>query len=64
VKVFIVVLLLMLFVAASIGALRAEPFCDVALESGKFLDWLVCMVFAMILGDGSGDWYGNWHIGG
>jgi hypothetical protein len=64
VKVLIVVLFLMLFVAAPIGTLRAEPFCDVALESGKFLDWLVCQVFAMILGDGWGDYQGNWHIGG
>jgi hypothetical protein len=64
VKVFVVVLFLVLFVAAPAGALRAEPFCDLALESGKFVDWLVCMVFAMILDEGAGDPFGNWHMGG
>jgi hypothetical protein len=64
VKVFVVVLLLVLFVAAPVGRLCTEPFCDLALESGKFLDWLVCMVFAMILDEGVGDWQGNlYHVG-
>jgi hypothetical protein len=58
-KVFVVVLILVLFVAAPVGRLCAEPFCDWALESGKFLDWLVCQVFAMILGDYRGDNFGN-----
>jgi hypothetical protein len=59
VRVFVVVLLLVLFFVAPVGGLRAEPFCDVALESGKFLDWLVCQVFAMILGNYVGDNHGN-----
>lgn len=61
---FIVVLLLVLFVAAPIEKACAEPFCDMALESGKIVDWLVCMVFAMIMDIGSGDDYGNrYHVG-
>lgn len=59
-KVFVVAFLLVLFIAAPLGALRAEPFCDIALESGKFPDWLVCQVFAMILGEGVGDRQGNY----
>ena len=58
-KGFIVVLLLVLLLTAPIGRLCAVPFCDVALESGKFVDWLVCLVFAMILDLGSGDDFGN-----
>jgi hypothetical protein len=64
VKVFVAVFLLVLFIATPVATLRAEPFCDVALESGKFVDWLVCMVFAMIIGDGWGDYQGNWYLGG
>ena len=63
-KVFLVALLLVLFVAAPVERACAEPFCDMALESGKFVDWLVCMVFAMIMDIGEGDWYGNqYHVG-
>jgi hypothetical protein len=61
VKVFVVVLLLVLFVAAPVGRLCAEPFCDWALETGKFVDWLVCQVFAMIMDLGSGDFQGNYE---
>jgi hypothetical protein len=64
VKVFVVVLLLVLFVAGPVGALRAEPFCDWALWSGKFIDWVVCQVFAMILDLGTTDPWGNTHIEG
>ena len=59
-KVFVVVLLLVLFVAAPAGKLCAEPFCDMALESGKFLDWLVCQVFAMILDEVVGSPFGGY----
>jgi hypothetical protein len=59
-----VVLLLVLFVAAPVGRLCAEPFCDVALHSGKFVDWVVCQVFAMILDLGTTDPWGNTHITG
>lgn len=61
-KLFLVVLLLVMFSAAPLGALRAEPFCDIALESAKVVDWLVCQVFAGILNLGSGDYQGNWTI--
>jgi len=60
VKVLVVVLVLLLFVAAPVGGLNAEPFCDLALDSGKFIDWLVCMVFAMILDEGVGDGQGGY----
>ena len=55
----ILILLLLLLVAAPIGVSYAEPFCDLALQSGKVIDSLVCMVFAMILGHFSGDFFGN-----
>ena len=58
-KLFVVVLLLVLFVAAPLQKACAVPFCDMALETGKFLDWLVCMVFAMIVDIGYGDDHGN-----
>jgi len=63
-KVFVVVLLLVLFLGAPVERACGQPFCDIALESGKFLDWLVCMVFAMIIDVGVGDFQGNWyHVG-
>ena len=58
-KVLIVVLLLLSVMTLPAATLCAEPFCDLALESGKVVDWLVCMVFAMILGHFSGDFFGN-----
>ena len=58
-KRLILVLLLLSFVAVPTSTLCAEPFCDLALESGKVVDWLVCMAFAMILGHYWGDDYGN-----
>jgi hypothetical protein len=67
VKRFVVVLLLVLFLlspSVGLGSLIDVPFCDVALESGKFIDWLVCMVFAMLTGNGVGDDFGNVHVGG
>ena len=66
-KVFVVVLLLVLFLVTPSVALCGVvdvPFCDVALETGKFLDWLVCMVFMMMLDEGVGDPFGNWHYPG
>ncbi len=63
-KVFVVMLLLALFLAAPVATLCAEPFCDTALESGKFIDWLVCVVFAMIIDDWQGDNHGSGVIGG
>ena len=62
-KAFVVVLLVLTFVAVPVGTLCAEPFCDAALESGRVVDWLVCMVFAMLLDEGVGDPFGNYHIG-
>jgi hypothetical protein len=62
VKVFVVLLLLVLFLVTPSVALCGVvdvPFCDVALWSGKFLDWLVCQVFAMIVGNYVGDNFGN-----
>jgi hypothetical protein len=67
VKVFVVVLLLVSFLVTPSVALCGVldvPFCDVALESGKFLDWLVCAVFAMMLGDWQGDNFGNGYVDG
>ncbi len=63
-RVVVVALLLSLFLAAAVGSLFAEPFCDLALESGKVIDWLVCVAFAMIIEDWQGDNYGNGVIGG
>lgn len=66
-KVFVVVLLLVLFLVTPSVALCGVvdvPFCDVALWSGKFLDWVVCQVFAMMLDLGTTDPWGNTHIGG
>ena len=63
-RLFLVVLLLVSFMTLSVGAVCAEPFCDWALDSGKVVDWLVCMVFAMMLDEGAGDYQGNWSTGG
>ncbi len=63
-KILVVTLLLMAFLTSSVGSLCAEPFCDLALESGQFIDWLVCVAFAMIIDDWQGDNYGNGVIGG
>jgi hypothetical protein len=62
-KMLVVLLLLASFLAAPVASICAEPFCDVALESGKFIDWLVCIAFAMIIGDWQGDNYGNGVVG-
>jgi 4-amino-4-deoxy-L-arabinose transferase-like glycosyltransferase len=60
-KFIVVVLLFVVLVTPCVAAASPAPFCDVALWSGKFVDWLVCMVFAMMLGEGSGDQYENYH---
>jgi len=58
-KAVVVVLCLALLAIAPAGMLKAEPFCDLALESGKVTDWLICMVFAMVIDRFEGDWFGN-----
>lgn len=63
-RVFVVVVLVACFATIPLGVLCAEPFCDLALETGRFVDWLVCMVFAMMLDEGAGDYQGNWSTGG
>jgi hypothetical protein len=60
----VVAFLLTALLSASAASLCAEPFCDLALESGRFVDWLVCVAFAMIIDDWQGDNYGNGVIDG
>ncbi|MCX5800784.1 MAG: hypothetical protein NTX17_05285 [Candidatus Eisenbacteria bacterium] len=50
-KMFVVVLLLVLFVAAPVKGLCDVPFCDVAMETMKLSDWIACAVFAILMGD-------------
>jgi len=62
VKVFVVVVLLVSLFAVPVGTVLAEPFCDVALESGKVVDWMVCAVFAWFIQLGEYDPWGNAHV--
>ncbi|MFH0778543.1 MAG: hypothetical protein V2A71_07930 [Candidatus Eisenbacteria bacterium] len=58
-KVFVVVVLLVSFLAVPIGTLFAEPFCDWALYSGNVIDWMVCAFFAWVIRAGEYDPWGN-----
>lgn len=55
----VVVILLALFLLGP-GVVAAEPIvCDYALDSGKLLDWLVCVIVMQALGAAeeiSGGW--------
>ena len=58
-KILVVVFLLVCFLAVPVGRMVAEPFCDYALYSGKVIDWVICGLFAWIMGLGEYDEQGN-----
>jgi hypothetical protein len=60
----IVVALLVVVLVVPVVA-RAIPVpCEIAMETGKFLDWVLCAVYIEMFGLGEGDWFGNTHYGG
>jgi len=59
VKRLVVVVLLVMCVVLPVVA-RAIPVpCEIAMETGKFLDWVLCAVYIEMMGLGEGDWFGN-----
>ncbi|MFH0777041.1 MAG: hypothetical protein V2A71_00275 [Candidatus Eisenbacteria bacterium] len=48
-KLFVVVLLVVLLLVSPSVGLGYPAFCDWALESGKVVDWLVCLVFGWFM---------------
>lgn len=45
----IVVFLLVSFLAIPVGTACAEPLCDWAPESGKVIDWAICVGIAWVV---------------
>jgi len=58
VRLIVVALLVGVLVVPVVAKAIPVP-CELALETGKFLDWVLCAVYIEMMGLGEGDWFGN-----
>jgi hypothetical protein len=58
VRLIVVALLVGVLVVPVVAKAIPVP-CELALETGKFLDWVLCAVYVEMFGLGEGDWFGN-----